>query len=93
MGAKVKEAGGYLESRLRQMKAPGIVEVRGRGMMWGVELSHPAGELLADLLKAGLIMLADGKDGNVLAFTPPFSIAPPEIDFSCEVIERLLLRG
>ena len=91
--AKVKEAGGYLESRLRQMKAPGIVEVRGRGMMWGVELSHPSGELLADLLKAGLIMLADGKDGNVLAFTPPFSIAPPEIDFSCEVIERLLLRG
>jgi acetylornithine/succinyldiaminopimelate/putrescine aminotransferase len=89
---RVRRAGDYLESSLKNLNHPGIVEVRGRGMMWGVELDRNAGALLAEILKAGLIMLADGKDGNVLAFTPPFTLSKEETDFAIATIDDLLGR-
>jgi len=57
--------------------------------MVGVELCHAdgraagdvAGAILGRMLSRGLIMLADGPEGNVLAFTPPFGLSETEIEW------------
>ena len=87
---KVEEASQKLEAALKSLDHPSVVEVRGRGMMWGVELDRNAGPLLGQLLSEGLLFLADGPKGNVLSFTPPFTISGVEIDHAMEVILRLL---
>jgi 4-aminobutyrate aminotransferase-like enzyme len=46
--------------------------------------------LLARLLQKGLIFLADGPQGNVLSFTPPFIMTEEELDFALAVIEEAL---
>ncbi len=84
----VQETSETLESHLRGLSP--VVEVRGRGVMWGVELAQNAGPLLGVLLKKGLLMLADGPQGNVLSFTPPFSISEEEVKFAVEQVRVAL---
>jgi acetylornithine/succinyldiaminopimelate/putrescine aminotransferase len=79
-----------LEEGLHSLDDSAIVEIRGRGMMWGVELDRNAGPLLGDLLAQGLLFLADGPKGNVLSFTPPFTISTEEIALAVETVSRLL---
>ncbi len=86
LSESVAKASAMLEKKLRAFHHPAVREVRGRGLMWGMELDRHAGPLLGQLLGEGLIMLADGPEGNVLAFTPPFHISASEVD---HVLERL----
>jgi 4-aminobutyrate aminotransferase-like enzyme len=79
-----------LEAALGRLQSKAVVEIRGRGLMWGVELQNPAGPLLAELLAQGLLFLADGPEGNVLSFTPPFTISEEELEFGLEIIQNLL---
>ncbi|MEJ6579484.1 MAG: aspartate aminotransferase family protein [Akkermansiaceae bacterium] len=86
----VANAGRILAEKLKALTWPSIQDVRGRGLMWGVELKENAGPLLARLLQKGLIFLADGPQGNVLSFTPPFIMTEEELDFALAVIEEAL---
>lgn len=88
--ALVAQAGLRLEKALAGLCHESIVEVRGRGSMWGVELDQNAGPLLAALLAKGLLFLADGPGGNVLSFTPPFTISEEELSFGIETVQGLL---
>lgn len=98
--AKVTERGAVFTKLLKNLTSPLIHEVRGRGLMLGVELKHidgkpagdKAGEILTTILKSGVIMLADGPDGNVLAFTPPFNISPDEMQFAVDALQCALDR-
>ncbi len=81
----VAEKGAYLGEKLKSLG-----KARGRGLMWGLELPENAGALLGSLLKDGLLMLADGPEGNVLSFTPPFTISEEEIDFTIERVSAHL---
>ena len=87
---RVADAGRLVEEKLRGLTWPLIREVRGRGLMWGVELKENAGPLLARLLQKGLIFLADGPQGNVLSFTPPFIMTGEEMDFALAGIAEAL---
>ena len=87
---RVAEASATLEEGLRSLDHESIVEVRGRGLMWGVELKENAGGMLAELLARGLLFLADGPAGNVLSFTPPFVISEEEISHGMEAVQGLL---
>jgi len=84
----VRKLADLLAEVLLQIQIPGVREVRGRGAMWGVELSQSAGPLLAKLLSKGLLMLADGPDGNVLSFTPPFTVSEEELRFAVQTVEE-----
>ena len=88
--ALVEKAGLLLERKLRALRCSAIEDVRGRGLMWGLELKENAGPLLVRLLQRGLIFLADGPRGNVLSFTPPFIVSEKEIDFALAAIEEAL---
>lgn len=86
----VKDASAMLSGALRSFNHGAVREVRGRGLMWGMELDRPAGGLLPSLLAEGLLFLADGPDGNVISFTPPFLISEGELDYALASIRRLL---
>ncbi len=59
------------------LEGRGVVEVRGRGMMIGVQLEGGAGRALAAtraLLGRGFIVLTGGSAGDVLTLTPPLTV-------------------
>lgn len=65
--------------------------VRGMGLMLGLELDgRDPGAIIKGCLREGLIVLADGEAGEVLALTPPFDLSGEEIEFASDVIRRQL---
>lgn len=94
----VERQGTELMAMLAEIDSPLIHEIRGKGMMIGVELRHAdgsaagdiAGQLLGEMLKRGVVMLADGPEGNVLAFTPPFYITLGELVYVVKQVEEVL---
>ena len=89
-----------LSERLNGLTSPLISEVRGRGVMLGMELRHEdgsaagdvAGSLLSEMMRKGVFMLADGAEGNVLAFTPPFVITEQEVEYMAGHLQSALDR-
>ncbi len=57
---------------------PQVVEIRGIGLMVGVELSIPARPIIEACMDAGLLIASAGV--NVLRFVPPLTITEDEID-------------
>lgn len=80
----VTAKGAYLMERLAEINSPHIRQVRGKGLLVGVELDI----LAADVVKAGYRrgLLTVGAGPNVLRLVPPLVITREEIDL---VIERL----
>lgn len=73
--------------------------VRGRGLMLGLELvepdsGRPASELarrvVMGALGRGWILLADGPHANILALTPPLTIATDLLERATETLDELL---
>ncbi len=80
----VRENGEYLCRRLAEINSPHILEVRGAGLLVGLELDIPA----AGVVQAGYgqSLLLVGAGPNVLRLAPPLIISRAEID---QVVERL----
>ena len=86
---QVRTAGRHLRGTLRQIASPRIGEVRGTGLLVGVEMvradgspdADTAGRCVTGTLREGLLLLAGGRHGNVLSLTPPFAVTPEESDF------------
>jgi 4-aminobutyrate aminotransferase-like enzyme len=78
--------------------APGVADVRGAGMMWGIELCDVRGEPAArraarvvhECRRRGLLLLAGGPGGNVLQITPPLVLEEGEWAFARAVLEASL---
>ena len=75
---RAAETGALALDRLARGLAgqPGVLDVRGRGLMLGVELSEPedAVRVVARALEQGVILLQAGDQGRVLSITPPLGI-------------------
>jgi ornithine--oxo-acid transaminase len=86
------EQGEYLMGRLRRIESPHIKEVRGRGLLIGVELYPEAGgarRFCEALMKQGL--LCKETHDNVIRFAPPLVIQKEDIDWAIERIEPVLM--
>jgi len=86
-----KELGDYFLTQLREIKSPYIKEVRGKGLMIGVELVPEAGGargFCEQLMAQGL--LCKDTHENVVRFMPPLVITREEIDWAMEKIEPIL---
>ncbi len=83
-----REQGAYLMEKLSLLakKYPFIQGVRGRGLMLGVVLDSPAGELIRILRSKGLIALSAGE--NVLRLLPPLTVSREECDEALKIIAR-----
>jgi acetylornithine/N-succinyldiaminopimelate aminotransferase len=84
--AHVTEVGEYLHERLSEINSPLIKEVRGKGLIVGVELTVPAGPLVKEGYKHGVLMVNAGD--NVLRFVPPLILEKQHVDV---LIEKLTL--
>ncbi|MEF1255004.1 pyridoxal phosphate-dependent class III aminotransferase [Vibrio sp. M260112] len=102
-------AGQYLRLGLEgiQKRVDCIAEVRGKGLMLGVEIRKPGSELnkfgepVSDgqltlkiqraALERGLMVEKGGRDGSVIRFLPPLIISFEQIDFALRVIEEAIL--
>ncbi|MEC3980729.1 aspartate aminotransferase family protein [Amycolatopsis sp. H20-H5] len=100
-----RKMGGYLTERLRGLQEihPQIGDVRGRGLLVGLELvadretKEPANELggavTAECLRLGLsmnIVKGDGSQRNCLRLAPPLTITAEEIDFAVDILDTAL---
>ncbi len=101
LAARVQERGEKLKAALAALRSSHIGQIRGLGLMLGVELiepsvspSHPATALALAIIKAalrdGLFLLADSPTSNVLSLTPPFTISDDEIAFTAARLQEYL---
>jgi acetylornithine/N-succinyldiaminopimelate aminotransferase len=76
----IRNLGGYFRLKLDDLKRhhPFIKEVRGHGLMIGMELSIPGKQFVLDALDAGLLI--NCTHDVVLRFLPPYTITEREID-------------
>jgi acetylornithine/N-succinyldiaminopimelate aminotransferase len=82
--AEVEAKGKLLHDLLVEISSPHIVEIRGKGLMVGVELDIEAAEVVSRGYAEGLILVNAGP--NVLRLVPPLVITEAEIH---EVVARL----
>ena len=88
--AIAKEKGAYLMNALRGIESGKIVEIRGMGLLIGVQLveSCPAGALMRKLLEKGFVVGTAA--GNVLRLAPPLIIEPSELDAFIAALKEVL---
>ncbi|MFZ2446464.1 MAG: aspartate aminotransferase family protein [Syntrophobacteraceae bacterium] len=86
---RVRETGSYLTGRLGELKAryPFVKEVRGRGLMVGLELGVPGAKFVQQCLDAGVII--NCTHDTVLRFVPPLIAGRPEIDRLIGVLDSI----
>ncbi len=82
----VAEVGEYLMERLEELNSPHIVEVRGRGLMVGIELDVAPADIVKQGYEHGLLLVSSGT--NVIRFVPPLIMEKSHVD---ELIEKLTL--
>ncbi len=87
---KSKENGAYFMKKLKKIKDNyNIVEdVRGKGLMIGMELNGDCGKMVDDLREKGIIVNCAA--GNVLRFVPPLVISKTQIDSVTSGLEDTL---
>jgi ornithine--oxo-acid transaminase len=92
MTENARVMGDYLLGRLKRIESENIFEVRGKGLLIGVELNHEAGgarRYCEALMAEGL--LSKETHDNVVRFAPPLIIDRDSIDWAMERIERVFM--
>ena len=86
----VTEIGAYLQQELERLKSqyPCITARRGRGLMQGLELTVPVGEVSSKALEQGLLVITAGN--NVLRFVPPLVIERKHVDEMIQILRTVL---
>jgi acetylornithine/succinyldiaminopimelate/putrescine aminotransferase len=84
----VREVGAHLRERLEELNSPHIVEVRGRGLMLGVEFDIEAGKVTELGHAHGLLLVGAG--ANVLRVIPPLVVTKAECDLFVERLAGVL---
>jgi 4-aminobutyrate aminotransferase-like enzyme len=91
--------GKYLLEELSKVQSPKLkVEVRGLGLMAGIELTLPNGQpateialrAIKTLLHCGYIFLPEGEHGNVISFTPPLIITEAQLAKAVHALAEVL---
>lgn len=82
--ARARYAGAKIMQGLRALNSPLVREVRGRGLLIGIELTIPARRLSDELLKRGIV--AKDTHENVLRIAPPLVIGDEEIQFVLDAV-------
>ena len=86
----VQEAGAYLTLRLKELveTCDGALEQRGKGLIQGLKVRRPAGEICAAALKEGLLVISARSD--VIRLVPPLIVKKEHIDELMEKLKKVL---
>ena len=84
---QVREVAPYLEQRLEEVRARHdcVMERRGLGLMQGLVLDRPVGDIINRCLEKGLILINAGP--NILRFVPPLVVTKENVDEMTEILE------
>ncbi len=87
---KSSQAGAYLSKRLNILKESHktIKEIRGIGLMMGMEVTCSSGDIVSASREKGLLLASAGP--AVVRFVPPLIIGKEEIDSAMEILEEVL---
>jgi acetylornithine/succinyldiaminopimelate/putrescine aminotransferase len=83
--------GNYFKAELSLLKTRypnSIIDIRGRGLMLGIEMSFPCSQVVKDLFSK--LILSNCTNDNVIRLLPPLIISKSEIDFFLYSFEQLL---
>jgi acetylornithine/N-succinyldiaminopimelate aminotransferase len=86
----VSRVGAYLQERLKSLggKYAAVQEVRGRGLIQGLQLSIPARPIVEQALAEGVLF--NSTQDTVLRFLPPFLLQEKHVDKGIRVLKKLL---
>ena len=84
----VNEVGDYFISEIKKLDKEVIADVRGKGLMVGVELTKPGAEYVDKFREAGFLINCTAD--NVLRFVPPLIITKEEIDEFVKALDEIL---
>jgi len=85
----IQQMGTYFRMKLDELarRYSIIKEVRGKGLMIGVELNIPGKQLVLDAMQEGLLM--NCTHDTVLRFLPPYIISEKEIDRGVKILNKI----
>ncbi|HLZ46879.1 MAG TPA: aminotransferase class III-fold pyridoxal phosphate-dependent enzyme, partial [Gemmatimonadales bacterium] len=88
--AAVRSKGQWLGERLQRLTARSsrVREARGRGLMWGLELTEAAAVTVAAARDRHLLVLTAGP--NVIRIVPPLTISRDELERGVTILEEVL---
>ncbi len=88
--AHVKEVGEYLSKGLKALKetTDEIQEIRGTGLIQGIRVKKPAGEIINQELKEGLVIISASE--NVIRLVPPLIIEKEHVDEMLDILRNCM---
>ncbi|MBV9264549.1 MAG: aspartate aminotransferase family protein [Acidobacteriaceae bacterium] len=89
----INSVGGYFRMRLTELmrEFPFIKEVRGQGLMIGVETDFPCKHLVLEGIKEGILFNVTHE--NVIRFLPPYILTEQDVDRAITALVRVLKIG
>jgi acetylornithine/succinyldiaminopimelate/putrescine aminotransferase len=89
----IEQAGNYFRMKLEELQRrySFIREVRGKGLMIGVELAIPGKQIVLDAMEEGLLL--NCTHDTVLRFLPPYIITEKEIDRGVRILNRVFKKA
>jgi acetylornithine/succinyldiaminopimelate/putrescine aminotransferase len=86
----VTETGAWLGEQLQAMadRTGRIRAIRGKGLMWGVDVHEPAAAIIGRAFARGLLLVGAGD--HTLRFLPPLTITRDELSAGLEILEQAL---
>lgn len=90
LGASVRSLGDWLGRELEAMKerTGAIRAVRGRGLMWGLDVGEPASEVIVRARAAGLLLVSAGE--YTIRLLPPLVISREDLAQGLSILESVL---
>jgi acetylornithine/N-succinyldiaminopimelate aminotransferase len=85
---QAEEKGTWLKSQIAAMKNPAIKDIRGKGLMIGVEFNFGTKPLVLKMLEKGV--LANATSDTVLRLVPPLNISYKDLEKVMEVLKKSL---
>lgn len=88
----IQRVGAYFQDRLNQLARQHafVKEVRGFGLMLGMELAVPGKQIVLDAIGEGLLI--NCTHDTVLRFLPPYIVTEKEIDRAVKILGKLLAK-
>ncbi len=89
----IREVGAYFKAQLQKLAAKHrlVKEVRGAGLMLGMELDRPGKDIVVDAMNEGLLI--NCTNNTVLRFLPPFVLRKRDVDRAIKGLDRVLKRA
>ena len=87
--ARIRDLGGYLGEALSSLleKHGTVTEIRGRGLMWGIETTLNTADILPAGYEAGLLLGSSGE--HIVRLLPPYVVDEADIDQAVSMLDRI----